>query len=55
MKAGDKWKVVLPAQLAYGDKGMSDKIPPKATLVFTVHLLEVDPDFVSCFPFQYLY
>jgi len=45
MKAGETWRVVVPAELAYGDKGSGEKIPPKATLIFTVKLLEVDPDF----------
>jgi FKBP-type peptidyl-prolyl cis-trans isomerase FklB len=41
MKEGDKWQLVLPPELAYGDKGAGPRIGPNATLVFEVELLEV--------------
>jgi FKBP-type peptidyl-prolyl cis-trans isomerase len=36
-----KFKVWLPASLAYGDQGSSPSIPPGATLEFEIELLEV--------------
>ncbi|NKB76775.1 MAG: hypothetical protein GKR96_06910 [Gammaproteobacteria bacterium] len=41
MKVGDKWKVVLPSELAYGQRGAGEQIGPNATLVFLIELLEV--------------
>ena len=41
MKAGGKRKLRIPWQLAYGEKGSGDKIPPKASLVFDVELVEI--------------
>jgi FKBP-type peptidyl-prolyl cis-trans isomerase FkpA len=41
MKAGGKAKLVCPPDIAYGDRGAGNVIPPKATLVFEVELLEV--------------
>lgn len=41
MKAGDKWEVVIPSALAYGENGAGDKIGPNAVLLFEVELLEV--------------
>jgi FKBP-type peptidyl-prolyl cis-trans isomerase FklB len=42
MKAGDKWKVVIPPELAYGADGYGPVIGPHATLVFEIELLKVE-------------
>ncbi|MBO4444277.1 MAG: FKBP-type peptidyl-prolyl cis-trans isomerase [Bacteroidaceae bacterium] len=41
MKEGDKWRLFIPYQLAYGEQGAGDAIPPRAALVFDVELLNV--------------
>ena len=41
MKVGSKWEVVIPPQLAYGQRGAGKSIGPMATLVFEIELLEV--------------
>jgi len=41
MKAGDKWRLFIPSDLAYGDRSQGDKIKPGSTLIFEVELLEV--------------
>jgi FKBP-type peptidyl-prolyl cis-trans isomerase FklB len=42
MKEGDKWQLVVPAKLAYGERGAGQKIGPNSTLVFEVELLAVE-------------
>ncbi|PJA31828.1 MAG: hypothetical protein CO187_07265, partial [Zetaproteobacteria bacterium CG_4_9_14_3_um_filter_53_7] len=41
MSVGSKYKLVLPSDLAYGDRGAGPKIGPNAVLVFEVELLAI--------------
>ena len=41
MKAGAKYRIFIPYQLGYGERGAGASIPPFATLVFDVELIEV--------------
>jgi len=40
MKVGDKWRLVVPSELAYGPGG-NGPIPPNAVLIFEVELLDI--------------
>lgn len=41
MKVGDKWQLVIPAEIGYGSQGAGGVIPPNATLLFDVELLGI--------------
>ncbi|SMO66893.1 FKBP-type peptidyl-prolyl cis-trans isomerase FklB [Saccharicrinis carchari] len=41
MSVGSKWKLFVPANLAYGEQGAGQDIAPHSTLIFEVELLEI--------------
>ncbi|SDZ86912.1 FKBP-type peptidyl-prolyl cis-trans isomerase FklB [Arachidicoccus rhizosphaerae] len=42
MHEGAKWKIYVPSDLAYGDRGAGGAIPPGATLIFEIELLKIN-------------
>ena len=44
MHVGDRWKVVIPPQLAYGKEGALPRIGPNEALLFEIELLAIRPD-----------
>jgi len=43
MHVGDRWKVVIPPKLAYGETGALPRIGPNEALVFEIELLAIKP------------
>ena len=44
MPTGSKWELYIPQDLAYGSTGHLPDVPPYATLIFEIELLEIEPD-----------
>ena len=44
MSVGDKWKLTIPSNLAYGDQGAGGDIPGGATVKFTVECLAINQE-----------
>jgi FKBP-type peptidyl-prolyl cis-trans isomerase FklB len=44
MKEGAKWKLFIPSELGYGEKGAGQDIPPNAVLIFDIELLSISAD-----------
>ncbi|MCF8045081.1 MAG: FKBP-type peptidyl-prolyl cis-trans isomerase [Desulfarculaceae bacterium] len=42
MKTGGKWKIFIPADLAYGNRGAGKVIEPGSTLIFEVELISIE-------------
>jgi FKBP-type peptidyl-prolyl cis-trans isomerase FklB len=43
MPVGSKWQLVIPSDLAYGERGAGQQIGPNSTLIFEVELLSIQP------------
>lgn len=43
MSEGSKWEIYVPSDLAYGERGAGQVIPPNSTLIFEIELLKVNP------------
>jgi FKBP-type peptidyl-prolyl cis-trans isomerase FklB len=43
MKAGGKYELYIPQNLAYGEQGAGGVIPPFATLIFEMEIVEIKP------------
>jgi FKBP-type peptidyl-prolyl cis-trans isomerase FklB len=50
MPVGSKWQLVIPSDLAYGDRGAGQQIGPNSTLIFEVELLSIQPKAAATAP-----
>lgn len=41
MEVGSKWRLFIPSDLAYGERGAGESIEPNSTLIFDVELLDI--------------
>ena len=41
MKQGGKRLFIVPPHLAYGSRGLGDRVPPNSALIFDVHVIRV--------------
>jgi FKBP-type peptidyl-prolyl cis-trans isomerase FklB len=39
---GSKWRLYIPSELAYGERGAGKDIEPNSTLIFDVELLSIE-------------
>ncbi|MBU1170446.1 MAG: FKBP-type peptidyl-prolyl cis-trans isomerase [Proteobacteria bacterium] len=42
MKTGSKWRIYVPSELAYKDRGAGQKIGPNAALIFDIELISIE-------------
>jgi FKBP-type peptidyl-prolyl cis-trans isomerase len=42
MRVGERRRLIIPADMAYGDAGAGGVIPPGATLVFDIDLVKIE-------------
>ena len=42
MPVGSKWRLYIPSELAYGERGAGKDIEPNSTLIFDVELLSIE-------------
>jgi FKBP-type peptidyl-prolyl cis-trans isomerase len=42
MNEGSRYKFFIPPELAWGEKGSSNRIPPNAVIIFDVHIISVE-------------